>query len=218
MKIKRKIEIKKSDLILLIGVLIIIISFVFIRLFACMSEPILLDYAKKKSTNMISNIINTSINEIIYKKSYDNIIEIEKDNNSNIVSLDFNNKVINEILYLVTDDILNNITLIEKENIIYYIPIGVIHNNSILVNIGPKIPFKIDFLGSVNNETLTEVKEYGINSSMIEIFVIIDLKVQVIMPFRSETVDISKKVLLDSKIVQGKIPNYYGGLISSPLK
>ena len=135
------------------------------------------------------------------------------------------NLLINKILYLVTNDILNNIKQLENgkykdkyisnKDSIYYVPIGVIHDNPVLVNIGPKIPFKLDFLGSVDNKTITNIKEYGINSSMVEVFINLNLKVQIILPFRSETFNVSKNILLDSKIIQGKIPNYYGGLISN---
>ena len=222
-----RIKLKKSDVILIIIVLIIIVSFIFIRIFTYKSEPILLDYAKIKSVNIISSLINNSVNKIIYKSDYDEIIEIEKDSNANITNLNFNNKSINEILYLVTNDILYNIKQLEngeynnlnaeyvtKKDSVYYVPIGIINDSPVLVNIGPKIPFKLDFLGSVNNETITNIKEYGINSSMVEVFVNLNLQVQIILPFKSETFSVNKNILLDSKIIQGKIPNYYGGIIS----
>ena len=223
---KLKLDIKKSDYILMIIVLILIVCYIFIKTFTYKSEPILLEYAKKKSTNIITSIINDSVNKVIYSNNYDEIIKVEKDNNGNIISLDFDNNTINMLLYLVTNDILDNITSlengnynnIETKNSVYYIPISIIHNNPILVNIGPKIPFKIEYLGSANNEIKTNVKEYGINSSMIEVLLSINLKVQVILPFKSQTINISKNILLDNKIVQGKIPDYYGGLISSSLK
>ena len=109
-----RIKLKKSDVILIIIVLIIIVSFIFIRIFTYKSEPILLDYAKIKSVNIISSLINNSVNKIIYKNDYDEIIEIEKDSNGNITNLNFNNKSINEILYLVTNDILYNIKQLEN--------------------------------------------------------------------------------------------------------
>ena len=151
-----KIEIKNSDIILFIIVTIIIISYILIKIFTYKSEPILLEYAKKKSTNIVSALINESINNILYKNDYENIIYLEKDEIGNIISLNFNNKKINEILYLTTENILNNISLLEKgkygnldikyikdNNWIYYIPLGVIHDQPILNNLGPKIPFKI---------------------------------------------------------------------------
>ena len=42
----------------------------------------------------------------------------------------------------------------------------------------------------------------------------INLNVGVILPFKSENVSVSKNILLESKIVQGQIPQYYGGIIT----
>ena len=223
-KLKSKFEFKKSDLIL------IIITLILIKIFTYKSEPLLLDYAKKESENIISTLINKSIKEVLYESEYEDLIEIEKDNDGHITNLNFNNKDINEILYLSTENLLNSILLLEKgkynlinnnyisnKDFIYYIPIGVIHNLPVLINIGPKIPFKIDLVGSVNSDEVTSVKDYGINSSIIEVFLKISLNIQVILSFKTEDVLIEKNILLDSKIVQGKIPDYYGGLISNPI-
>ena len=229
-KLKSKFEFKKSDLILIIIILILIVTYIFIKIFTYKSEPLLLDYAKKESENIISTLINKSIKEVLYESEYEDLIEIEKDNDGHITNLNFNNKDINEILYLSTENLLNSILLLEKgkynlinnnyisnKDFIYYIPIGVIHNLPVLINIGPKIPFKIDLVGSVNSDEVTSVKDYGINSSIIEVFLKISLNIQVILPFKTEDVLIEKNILLDSKIVQGKIPDYYGGLISNPI-
>ena len=179
-----------------------------------------MDYAKRKSNNIISSIINKAINDVIYKDNYKNIIEIEKDNNGIITNLNFDNKKINEILYLTTENLLDSINELEsnsKKNI-FYVPMGVIHDTPILVNIGPKIPFIIEIIGSTNNYSYNNIKEYGINSSIVEVFIRINMQIQVILPFRSEIFSIDKDILLDSKIVQGEIPNYYGGLFSNSLK
>lgn len=216
-----KLNIKDGDIVLLIIVLILIVSYIFIKIFSYRSEPILMDYAKRKTNNIVSSIINKSINDVIYKNSYENIIQIDKDKNGNITNLNFDSKKINELLYLTTNDILNSIDDLEHINSkdkVYYVPMGVIHNIPILVNIGPKIPFKIEIISSTNNSSYTNIKEYGINSSIVEVFIKIDIQIQVILPFRSEIIDVEKDILLDSKIVQGKIPEYYGGLLSTSLK
>ena len=221
----KRIRMKTSDIVLLIIVLIIVISYIMLKIFTYKSEPILMDYAKNKSINVISSILNDSINEIIYKKDL-NIINVNKNSSGDIVSLDFDNKKVNEILIISTNTILKNINEMENVNIerlndnylVYYIPMGVIHDIPSLTNIGPKIPFKFNIIGNVSCSTTNNIKEYGINSSLIEVNLNIDLNVQVILPFKAEVINMGKSVLLDSKIIQGNIPEYYGGLFSSSLK
>ena len=160
-------------------------------------------------------MINESINDVLYENTYDNIITDNKDSNGNINKVDFDNLIVNRILYLITQKLLNSNYLNNK---IYYIPLGMIYNTPILNNLGPKIPYKIEMINSINNDTKINIKEYGINSSMIELVVNINVKIKVVMPFKSKVIDVNKSVILDSKIVQGKVPDYYGGIISGSLK
>ena len=208
---------KLYDKVLYTIVIIFLLSFIFVRLFSSRSEKILLEKASMRLTNTVSYLINKSINKILYDNTCDNIIKDYVDSEGNIKNIDFDNYKINKILYLITDDLLNN-KLFKFRNKVYYISLGLIHDTPVLNNIGPKIPFIIDTIESVNNESKINVKEYGINSSIVEIVINIDMKIEVIMPFKSKMVNINKSIILDSKIIQGKVPNYYGGLISSSLK
>ncbi len=131
-------------------------------------------------------------------------------------------------MYIVTDDILNKVRLLEKGNYeemnlkyliyedrVYYIPYGIIYNNSILSNLGPKIPYRIYMVGNTNNDTKINIEEYGINSSKVEVVLNISVNMQVLLPFSSENFAVNKSIILDSKIIQGKVPNYYGGIFST---
>lgn len=223
MKLKKCIRLKKSDAFLFITIVVVLITYISLKIFSYKSQTILLNYAKRKSTNIVSTIINKSIDEVLYNEKYENIIELTNDYNDEISDININHNVLNKILYSVTEDILNSITMLEDskydkigtnyikgEDLIYYVPIGVLLNVPVLVNLGPKIPYKIDILSSVNNEVLTEIKDYGINNSLIEVKLKLYLQVQVILPFTSETIDIEKNIIIDSKIIGGKVPEYYG--------
>ena len=103
-----------------------------------------------------------------------------------------------------------------KKDNIFKIPFGVIYNIPILIPLSPNVPFKISILGNTSNEMITEVKEYGINNSIIEFN---DKKLyDLILPFKSKIIKNEKNILLSSQVIQGKVPDYYGGIISSSLK
>lgn len=221
-------KIKRIDLFLIIVVLIITMSFILIKVFSYKSGPFILSYVENKSINIMNTLINKSIKESL---KYDKIIEIDKNSNGDIVSLNFNSNEVNKILLMTNEKLIEDLDLLEKGkykdlnvnyldsfNNIYYIPFNVIHNTPILVNIGPKIPFKIEMIGNVNNEITNNIREYGINSSIIEVILNINFQIQVIIPFKSKVIDINKKIILDSKIIQGNIPNYYGNLYPGTLK
>ena len=90
---------------------------------------------------------------------------------------------------------------------------GMIFNNTILNSLGPKVPFKVELVGGVNSETKINVKEYGINSSLVYVILDINITMQVIMPFKSKIISTNKDIIIDSKIIQGEVPNYYGGIM-----
>lgn len=230
MKLKHYITFTKIDIIILISILVLIVSYIFIKLFSERSSIVLMEKAKSETIEISTMLINKSIYEIIYNSSdnFNDVLIINKNNNDEIVSIDFNNKIVNEKLYLLSDNILENISYLENGNIdklnikyfksddlIYYIPIGIIYNIPVLTDIGPKIPFKVSILGSVKTDIDTKVKEYGINNSLIEILINIDLNIQIILPFISENINIFKSIPVSSKIIQGKVPTYYGGLIKN---
>lgn len=220
-------KIKTSDYIILVILFIVIVSFIEIKYFSHKSETILLDYSSNKITNIINEIINESINNKIYRYKYNDIIKIDGQNNGNITSIDFDNEIVNSMLYMVSDEILGKIKLLESNNYdnlnlkyissndkVYYVPYGVIYGSSVLSNLGPKIPFKISLVGSTNNETKINIDEYGINSSKVEVVLNINFKMMVLLPFKSKEIVINKTIILDSKIIQGKVPDYYGGMFS----
>ena len=224
----KKYRIKKLDIILCVFIVILINTFLLIKYFSIKSEPILLDYASLKTTNIITMMINEAVKQELYDNEIAELITIEKGNNNNIVSLNLNNTEANKIMYNITSSVLENMYKISdgkyysqffsSRNNIYYVPFSIVYNSNVLTGLGPKIPFKISFLGGVDSSIKTNVRDYGINSFIIEIVLCIDLQLEVILPFRSTTNEINKSIILDSKVVQGQIPRYLAGASYSSLK
>lgn len=219
---------KLHDKYILIVIIILTVTFILIKNFSSKSEKVLLNYANKETIKISTVLINETLNKINSKYNYDNIIKIEKDTLGNITSIDFNETLSNSILYEFTNILLSNIDTLEEDKIrnfnleyfnyddlIYYVPIGIIYNISSLGDFGPDIPFKTSLLSSADTSINSSIKEYGINNSLIELNLNINLYVQVILPFTSDTLNINKTITLDRKIIQGKIPTYYNTEITS---
>lgn len=227
MKLRKTITISKIDKIIIILIIVILSTFIRIKIFSVKSNPILLNFAKNQSTKIATTIINISLKEI-FDNNLTEIMKIRSDKEGNVLGIDFDNKNVNKLNYQIINNILLSIKSFEKgeldnlnvkyldeHDLIYKVPMGVIYNIPVLVDISAKIPIKTSLLSNVESSILTKVKEYGINNSLIEIYVKVTLNVQVILPFSSEVVQISKEIPVDSKVVQGKIPQYYGGLLAN---
>lgn len=200
---------KKNDIRLIILILIISITMILLKIFSARTEGILIKYAKNKSINSMSQIVDKTIRSIMEKNEFDEILYIENNEETNQTYLNFDNNKINRILNLSTKNIYESIKKIEKTNKIYNISSGLLIKNHLLNNLGPSIPYKIDLLGEINTNAYTRIKEYGINNSMVEIILDIKIEFQVLLPFITDTFKIEKEIILDSKIIQGNIPNYY---------
>ncbi len=89
-------------------------------------------------------------------------------------------------------------------------PVGTLFKNIILADLGPKISVKLHYLNDVNSSISTKIREYGINNALIEIYVNVEVNIKVLSPFISEKIVLMTSVPLAIKMVQGKIPTYYG--------
>ena len=60
----------------------------------------------------------------------------------------------------------------------------------------------------------TKVKNYGINSALIEVYVNLKIQEKIILPFYNENIEMKTKVPVALKIVTGTVPKYYGSGIT----
>ncbi|MDD3392769.1 MAG: sporulation protein YunB [Bacilli bacterium] len=241
-KLKRKItfkhkKLKKSNLIAIVIIflaLTISLAFSFIN---NKISPVLMDYAKLELTKFSNIIINNAIaNQIDEDIDITELFIIAKNEDGEITTIDFNPLVVNRLLTIITTNIQNNLSYAEqgkidmlsieetslsnynlsklKQGIIFEIPSGIIFNNALLANVGPKIPVKLSLVGDIVSSVSTKVTNYGINNAMIEVSINIELSEQIILPFISQDVSISTNVPVAIKLIQGSVPNYYFNGIS----
>lgn len=227
---KRKIHSKEKKLIIIL--LILFCTMFSIVLIGKKITPILMIYAEKKSKTIANTIIVQAVNNNVLKEMDKNKLFIETtDNNGNIISTNFDsiemNKVLNEITICVENYLeeleTGNIDKLKlsrslkekyglkksKKGIVYEIPSGIIFNNSLLSNLGPKIPVKINLNGDVITNVKTDVTNYGINNALIKVSINIKVYMQVIIPFKTEEIVVESDVPLVMRLIKGEVPNYY---------
>ena len=201
--------------------------------------PILMEHAESELKRISLYIINESINdEVIEDINFDELYVTNKDNDT-INSIDFNTYTTNKILKKVNSNIWNNLNALQtgnlellnidnsifsnssdlKKGVITKIPLGVVYNNPLFNNLGPKIPIKLSLSGNINSYIETNVKNYGINNAIIEITINIEVEERVLLPFASKKIKVTNEVPLAIKIIEGSIPDYYASGIkeNSPI-
>ena len=81
--------------------------------------------------------------------------------------------------------------------------------NSLLANLGPKIPVRLNLYGDISSEIQTTITNYGINNAMLEASVVMTLEERVILPFVSKQIKIESRIPIAMKLIRGNIPEYY---------
>lgn len=165
-------------------------------------------YAKIESKKIAIDIISKGVSDEVITLLDDNdIFYTEKDNNGNVEIINYNSKVVNEILSVSSKRALENFEKIEDKNdgIVTFVPLGIVTNNIFFENLGPKVPVKLNLDGNILTSLKTNVKEYGINSALIQISVRIEANVQIIIPFYTKEISVINEVPISIKIAKGNV-------------
>lgn len=222
---------KKKNIVIDKLILIVLSVFIFFI--------ILFNYVNKSLNNNITYLAELKLEELTryyLNQTIKNYLNIDTNDyikinlvNNNIVNIDIDNTKTNELLNSILNDLELNMKELDNGNInkyhnlefiygdngiIFLIPFGITFNTSLLSSVGPKIPIKVSFLESIETYVDVNVENYGINNSLVKLYIIINIKEVVDMPVNKDRQDISYKFLLSSKLVSGKVPSIYGDSIN----
>lgn len=234
MRLKRNLLIKltKKDTILIVAFLVLLIVSLIFKYINTKIVPPLEVYAENEVKKISSLIISEAVESISFSEeetmSFFNTLT---NKNDEVISVDFNTAKINKSLVKLNKAVYKDLksfengrykledTEIETEDLIYKIPLGYITGNYTLSNIGPKVPLKAKVIGSVVSNIKTEVSSYGINNSLLKVYIDVTVNMRFMLPLISKDVLVNNSIPLVVKIIQGKIPNVYGGsyAVTSPI-
>lgn len=217
---------KKFGILLITLLIIIIFSMLVIRVINKNVTPTVMEYSKSEIKRIASIIINKSINdEIIELIDVDKLFIVDKSNGDEIITVTLDSGVVNTITNEISDACENNLRLVEERRFselkdfnineqYFYVPSGVAFNNTFFNSLGPLIPIKLKIIGNVTSGLETDVKDYGINNSLITVSIEVKVELMVILPLSTDYVSITNYVPIAVKMIQGKVPDYYGGNLS----
>lgn len=219
---------RKLGLMIIIILIIAIISIWLINILFTNVSPIIMEYSKSEMKKIASTLINKAItNDILEEMNLEELFIVDKSNDEEIITIMLDPSIVNKAVSRATDAVEDNLkrveirdeTIFEDFNInenCFYVPIGIVFDTPFLNNVGPKIPIKLKMIGNVTSGIVTDVEEYGINNSLITISMEISVEIQVILPLISDYINITNYVPIAIKLIQGKVPVYYGeGFISN---
>ena len=230
-KLRNKIDHKHwLNIAFMIFVLVCFTTMLFLRCFNKKINPRLLEVAKQQIVAFNSKVIMQNYNsEVLGVVDINNLIVIVQNSKEEIITVDFKLDNVYELLGAATENMQKSLMNLElgniegshifdsgrvniKDGMILNMPIGLASKSAYFANLGPMIPVKIRLIGNTVGLISTKIKDYGINNALVEIYLNLSIKEEIITPVTFEVIEMSKEILIASKIIQGIVPNFYGGM------
>ncbi len=183
-----------------------------------------------------SSVVSIMDNEAFTSNDFLNILKITKNKDDEIISVDFDAAYSSKLIRIATEkinDVINDVdngseleNLFDYEyaksgdgKIIAFVPLGMLSDSVFLGTLGPKIPAEITVMSDYYSTFESQIKNYGVNTILIEIYLNIYVTNVILLNFNEARESKVYTLLVASKVVNGRVPEYYGNMISttSPL-
>lgn len=201
--------------------------------------PALVEIAETKAQQLARDAINEAVSKQIAEDlQFNDLVKMEKDDQGNVVYMGWNSVLVNRALRDTTIRVQNFLKRMELGELpmedttlepdldpdrtpeeqgeqpatLIELPIGMATNNSLLANLGPKVPVQLRVIGDVQSEVDIEMTEYGINAALFELTIHFEVNVRIVIPFSTETTVVTNNIPIDQATILGEVPEYFGGM------
>lgn len=205
---QRSVGFKKYLIIFLIISITLFIGFMYI--FDKIISPTVLLVADSEMQAKTVDLINKNIFEVYSEKfNYEDLINIDKDENGNINMLKADTIKLNDLATEVSIKSQEDIKKIGSIGV--KMPIGYITKNNIMSYWGPSITVKMEPIGRVEVDYESIFESAGINQTRHKIFVNVKTDLKIILPLQYKEVQVVNKIPVSDTVIVGKVPEYIGG-------
>ena len=184
-------------------------------------------FIEEKTNKVVYQFFTDLITDkVINKKSINNILNVVKDREDNILAVNYDLEktyaLLTEISVLLKDSLIDlEKGVIDVQTYDEYLkssPYGLILNvpiflnsqNIFLNNLGPKIPVKINISENLLTNVKTKVTDYGFNNALLEVYITVEMDKLNITPLVKDVKKFHYDILISSLVVNGKVPEFYG--------
>lgn len=229
-KFKKRKNLKISKVIYIVVALIFFFTCILFNLYSKLTSDKLIDVAFIKLNEFMESFLSNNINfDLLKDDVMKDIIVINKNKEGEILYVTYDMdqayyalEVVTQELETAISDLENGNRSVKSRNIVsggkgiaLRMPFFTGSSSVFLSNLGPSVYVPVNFVGSVLTNIKTKITDYGINNALVEIYVTIELKTDLISPVSEKTNKIEYNVLVASSVINGRVPEVYGGLIQN---
>ncbi len=156
-------------------------------------------------TRSVAESVNDALSQGVFQ--YDAMIHLEKDNEGRITALETNMTEMNRLQSQILSDVLERLSVVSASEL--SIPLGTLTGTPLLAGRGPRIPIRMEFVGSSSAHFGNEFTEAGINQTTHRILLYIDVSVSVLLPGFSTYTSVSNAFTVAETVIVGNVPESY---------
>lgn len=197
-------KVKKLKLIFMALVLIICIGII---IYFKSAYPIFIASCKNAASSMAVNTVNEEVTKVVQSYTYEDIVEVEKDANGKISTIQARFTQINDIVSQITENIQERIDQSATE--IVYINLGTVSGLSFLSYVGPRFEIELERAGDINSKVTSEFESVGINQTLHRINLELHCKMSILTPFGSVAEEMTTTVILAETVIVGEVPTTF---------
>lgn len=191
-----------------ITVLSVIMLFVFIN---NSLKPVFFNLAEVEAVRIANKAINEVIDREIENIKYDDLISYQMDKSGNIVMMQPNIREINRFSSRIALDIQSRLE--EVTGVTVDVPLFKVLGFDLLAGFGPTVKARVIPRGYTYPPRIKDsFQSAGINQTKHKIYLDVEAKLKLIIPFFQQTTTINADVPLIEVTILGRVPEIYVGL------
>ncbi|GAA0747758.1 sporulation protein YunB [Clostridium oceanicum] len=155
-------------------------------------------------TKIVEIISKTVLTEYSKRFNYDKIMNIDKDKQGNITLLRADTLKMNSIACDVSLEAQRELKKLQQIGIKF--PLGYMFKNNLIAYYGPNVKVRMEPIGYIETKYLSNFESAGINQTRHTIYVQVKTNVKVIIPFKTDVIEVKNQVPICETIIVGKTP------------
>jgi sporulation protein YunB len=171
--------------------------------------PSALILAKANAERVANVTLNDAVTRVMSEEQtdYRALVDIQKNEGGDITSIESNTVMMNRLKAKLSAQIQDGITNIDSVDL--SVPAGNLSGFLMLAGRGPKIPVSLLSAGDVHVDFVNAFSHAGINQTKHEVSLHVRIRVSVVLPSGSETVELTSAVPVAETIIVGKVPEVF---------
>ncbi len=199
---------KRIDTII-IFILVASIIGLFFRYFEKAVVPAVLIMAEDQAETDVVVLIDKTISECreLDSLSYDDIIEVTKNENDEIVSVSAKTVKLNSIRSELSMNMNSKLDKISTTTV--FVPLGMLLGFRILSGVGIRIPVRVVPYGTAYADFGSSFDGQDINRTIHSVYLEASATVSILVPFESETLTVNTRIPIAETVITGEVPESY---------